>query len=437
MSAASLEIVLDRLASGGVGAFARFSPDESVTDPSLIARRTLMTLDVSALLAAWPDPEAYGRLLAAQLFADVELRSAWRRVRAAQERDRSTLRVRVRLDHSFDTLHALRWETLCDPDDGRPLALSEQVTLARSIDTNSLAAVTRPTQPELRALVAVASPSDLGTFGLADLDVDGEVARAQAAFGDIPTTVLGGVPNRRFTRVALEAAIREGPHLVSIVCHGSLVDGVPYLWLEGTDGRHDRLTGAALVEAIVGQQRPPLLLVIAACRSAGGGYGESLRALGPALARAGVPAVIGFESEVPQETVRRMLPVLYAELRRDGQIDRAIAAARRASLPDPSWWQAVLWLHVRDGKLWHDPAVQPGRDGALHPEPLAETIPRQLRLQRETLGSYLDQLARFGRAFAPPHVLGGIREARGEIKRLKGQLRSCGAAVEDHPDDGG
>jgi hypothetical protein len=65
------------------------------------------------------------------------------------------------------------------------------VRLVRSIDSADLTPVVVPPRPDLRALVVVSSPSDLGRFNLAEVDVDGEVARARAALGDIPTTVLG------------------------------------------------------------------------------------------------------------------------------------------------------------------------------------------------------------------------------------------------------
>lgn len=42
----------------------------------------------------------------------------------------------------------------------------------------------------------------------------------------------------------------------------------------------------------------------------------------------------------------KLLPTLITELRRDGQIDRALAAARGALGDKRPWWQAELWLRT-------------------------------------------------------------------------------------------
>ncbi|NTU84345.1 MAG: hypothetical protein HGA45_34115, partial [Chloroflexales bacterium] len=133
MPAATLEIAISQTSGGGVAASARFAADESAAGPAVLAAPAPVALDRAALLAAEGDPEAYGRLLSAQLFSSPGLRQAWARARAAQERDGSPLRVRIGLDQVLDELHALRWETLRDPDADGPLALDERVTLAALI----------------------------------------------------------------------------------------------------------------------------------------------------------------------------------------------------------------------------------------------------------------------------------------------------------------
>jgi hypothetical protein len=57
---------------------------------------------------------------------------------------------------------------------------------------------------------------------------------------------------------------------------------------------------------------------------------------------------------VALSTVKILLPALITELRRDGRIDRALAAARVAlEAKQRPWWQAVLWLRT-DGRLWRE-----------------------------------------------------------------------------------
>lgn len=54
---------------------------------------------------------------------------------------------------------------------------------------------------------------------------------------------------------------------------------------------------------------------------------------------------------------------------------------------------------------------------------------------RRTLSQYLRQQAQLGEAYAPPPVLAGIYEARQNIRRVKGIMRSWGVNVDDHPND--
>jgi hypothetical protein len=129
---------------------------------------------------------------------------------------------------------------------------------------------------------------------------------------------------------------------------------MPYLWLEREDGAVDHIAGAAFVSAVERLGVRPLFLALLSCQSGGRGYGDTLCALGPQLARAGVPSVLGFQGDVALSTVKILLPALITELRRDGRIDRALAAARVAlEAKQRPWWQAVLWLRT-DGRLWRE-----------------------------------------------------------------------------------
>jgi outer membrane protein assembly factor BamB/tetratricopeptide (TPR) repeat protein len=58
-----------------------------------------------------------------------------------------------------------------------------------------------------------------------------------------------------------------------------------------------------------------------------------------------------------------------------------------------------------------------------------------LTTYRRTLAHYLNQRAALGAAHVPPEVSHGLREARDNIRRIKGILRVWGVPVEDKPDD--
>lgn len=126
---------------------------------------------------------------------------------------------------------------------------------------------------------------------------------------------------------------------------------MPTLWLE----HEDNVACPTSVETFVGtikRSRPPLLALLISCDSAGNGYDDTINALGPKLAKAGVPAIIGFRGEVKKQTVKTLLRAFFSDLERHGLVDRALTHARITLGEDRPWWQAVLWLRT-DGRLWN------------------------------------------------------------------------------------
>lgn len=188
MPHATIELHIRRLPDGSLIVDATLTSSVSAA-PVQLATGVPVTLDVAQLLALSNDPAAYGRALAEQLFTDQDLREAWLKARAYAAG--GDLQLRLRLDARAGDLHAILWEILHDPQTSQPIALGERVRLVRTLDSADLTPVVIPPRPALRTLVLVANPSNLGDFNLAEVDVDGEISRALAALGDIPTTILG------------------------------------------------------------------------------------------------------------------------------------------------------------------------------------------------------------------------------------------------------
>jgi len=297
----------------------------------------------------------------------------------------------VRLDlRGDDSLHALCWELLRDPVTNTPLAYRERVAFSRFLSSTFLGGVQAPTKPRLRAVIAVSSAAGPG---MAPVDVAGEVERAVAALGDVPATVLDGRDGRPAASLpALADALRAGPQLLVLTCHGTLRDR-PYLYLERLPGEPDQpIPGDDLVRQIADLPAHPLLIVLASCHGSGDTY-ATLAAVGPQLARVGVGAVLAMQGEVPMELVAALMPRLLTELDRDGQIDRALAAARAALPADQPWWLPTLWMAVKDGALWRTPEASPIRGAGVFqvpypPNPLFRGRERELaRLAEALLGA--------------------------------------------------
>ncbi len=318
-------------------------------DDRELAQGRPVALDVTALNTVWPDLDAYGAMLTEQLFADPILDRAWTTARSLAEADQRPLRVHLDLDPQQPELQRIIWESLHIPHTRRPLATSERILLARYLGTPDLRPLPAASGPQ--ALIVVANPGDLANDNLPPIDVDGEVARARAALVSVPATVLAHGQGAGPTLTNICAALRAGPGLLYLVAHGALYDDA-YLWLEDEQGKTARVSGAELIAALQQLAERPLLIVLNACRSGGDGI-NVLTALAPRLVQAGIPAVIGAQGDVPMSLVAAVMPTFLRELRRDGQADRALAAARGTRRNAPDWWRLALWTHRRDGQIWN------------------------------------------------------------------------------------
>jgi hypothetical protein len=327
-------------------------------------------LDPDDLVEVEDDEEAYGRALGEALLAG-QVGEAYRLATAVARSQGTTLRVRLLVGPSAADLHTVRWETIRDPRDGSPLATDENIVFSRYLSSLDWRPVGVLPKAGLQAVALVAGPEDSGDYGggrtLAPVDVDQEVQRARAGLGPLSTRILAG--RGRATEDRLFAELHDECDVLYLVCHGYLVrGGDAVLLLENAYGGAAPLRGSALVERIRDLQRVPRLVVLASCQSGGGPEdrhsddGGVLAALGPRLAEAGVPAVLAMQGDVSMATVARFMPVFFHELDRDGQIDRAVAAARATVRDRADWWVPTLFMRLRSGRLWYTPGF--GRAGS-------------------------------------------------------------------------
>ena len=89
-----------------------------------------------------------------------------------------------------------------------------------------------------------------------------------------------------------------------------------------------------------------------------------LAALGPRLAQeAAVPAVLAMQGKVAMATVAAFMPEFFSQLAVNGQIDRALIAARTAVSNRADWWMPTLFMRLRSGCLWYTPRLAGGGKG--------------------------------------------------------------------------
>lgn len=361
---ATLEVSLSHDAAGEYEAELRFtSPARETEIPPV---RGEIRLDFEELLDLQGDPEAYGVALTQGLFVAEELRHFYAQVRTAV--DAGGLNLRLRLRTLVPAIHALRWELLREPgatndEPGIPLAASERVLFSRFMASTDWRTVRVSRKSELRATLAVAAPSNLEAEGLAEIDAAAEVERAREALGG---ETLRGVElkvagvDEPLTLQRLTDLLRDSPDIFYLVAHGALSrrSGEPALYLQKDDGSVAVCRGRELAERIAEMERPPRLVVLVSCESAGqesGSATSAQAALAPRLADAGVAAVLAMQGRISMPTMEEAMPVFFRELLRDGQIDRALAVARSAVRGRPDAWMPALFMRLKRGRIWYEP----------------------------------------------------------------------------------
>ncbi|MBK7826782.1 CHAT domain-containing protein [Nannocystis sp.] len=353
---AELEIGLSRRDAGSYAVELRFTQPGSDADVRVGEGEGLAcALDLAGLKELLAQPEAYGRALGAGLFAAPKVAETLARAQAAAASQDLPLRVRLAIAVDVAELHGLRWELLRTPD-GTLVSAGERILFSRYLASVDWQTVKLRPQASLRALIVIAAPAGLAAYGLAELDVAAELARAQAVLAGIETVALAG-PGQA-TATAIIDALRSGFDVLYVVAHGSWQRGEAFVWLEDAAGAVARIAGATLIARVAELQQRPRLCVLASCESAGAGAGEDpavLAALGPGLARAGVAAVVAMQGPLSVATAAVLLPRLFAELLQDGQVDRALAVARAAVRERSDWWMPVLFMRLRSGRIWYTP----------------------------------------------------------------------------------
>lgn len=350
-------------------------------DPIALASEIPIALDLTSLLGAIGELQRYGLMLSHMLFVP-ELRLAWRLATAYSIGRGQPLRLRLQIPASAgDEVHSVRWELLADPQSGDVLSLSDATLFSRSIESQNIERLAPSNPSRLRALIAVSAPPDLDRFQLHTIDAPAEECRASEAFGSISIARLGGGLGKDFlTRENLERELHLGCDILYLVAHGKMINGDSTIFLEDNDGKCKPVAGRHLVDTIARHHRPPRLMVLAVCESAGTGGHSTAGALGPQLVAGKVGAVIAMQGMASFTTIERFTPAFFGELMHAGDIEQALAVARRRLIADDTWWQPTLFTRLAAVQLW---------DAAP-----AETLERIARRQRDELLAQLREPSR-------------------------------------------
>ncbi|MGE5763691.1 MAG: CHAT domain-containing protein [Mycobacterium leprae] len=329
-----------------------------------------LSIDVQELKGLIADERAYGAALTRMVLRPKDVEPFYLRARARTEGSGCRLHMRIHLSVSAPVrYHTLRWELLCDPDTGTPIATRSNVLLSRYLSSPDWRPIPAPDRHDLCALTVVAGPNNLQDYRpkgrkLGEVKIDEELARVQTALSGIPgirsVHNLPGAATLTSIIEALEQGVDDrAVDILYLVCHGVLIEDVPWLYLENSDRTVDVVDGRRLVESLSELERRPMMIMLCSCQSASAGTemwsgddGE-LSALGPRLASAGVGAVVAMQGNISMTTAETFAPTFFRTVAQHGVADEAMAAARRAIRERPDWWVPVLFSRLRSGRTYY------------------------------------------------------------------------------------
>lgn len=350
---ADLEISLHQRSGSDYSVEMRFSPPGSATETRLGANELVeISFEFEELqrYARRGDWKGYGRSLSDSLFEPQAVKMAL--VQAVARAGNGPLRLRLLFGPTAQNLHTLRWETLRHPLDGTMLAANQNLLFSRYLSGGEKEAHPR-LKGQVRALAAAANPQGLEQYDMAPVDVGGELTRARESLQGfqlvtLPSDTMG------CTLAGLVRHLQEGFDILYLAAHGNLLKGQAWLWLEGEQGQVQRVSGIELADQVRLLEKPPLLVVLASCQSAGDGEGNALQALGPLLCDAGVAAVIAMQDNISMKSIAAGMPVFFEQLQRDGLVDRALAASRAALVAEGAndAWMPALFMRLKEGSIW-------------------------------------------------------------------------------------
>ena len=349
----------------------RFNAADSDTEDRLLpsndahAPDPVIQIDL-AVLEALNNWKTYGDTLRDAFFQG-PIAEAFQQARAHS--GASILRVRLAIDPKASELQGVHWEALSDPDSTRPLPLfmSEQVAFSRYLASQDFGDVrSRPRSGGVNALIALANPTDLAARGFNAIDPATVLPGIRAALAGTHTDVEELTAPGSATLEKIIASLHKGFDILCLICHGK----PGRVFLEQDDATLKGVDAAELVERIGDLPIRPRLIVLGSCQSAGDPVADPdaaafAQALGPMLAEAGIPAVIGMRGTVSVETASRFFTAFFTELSSDegaGQIDRAMSFARLAVKDRRDYWMPALFMRLRSGMVWYVPGFS-NQDG--------------------------------------------------------------------------
>ncbi len=264
------------------------------------------------------------------------------------QRDRG-LRLRIKMGLGLPGmagLHAVPWEYLCDPDDGRFLATSRKISIVRHLYLG-VSGDRPPVPPPLSILVLMCDDPAL--------DLEHERRAIERAWTD-----RGRVRLRVLVDATLEDLREEllthDYQVVHCMGHGGFDDAAGEGWLAFRDdaGRQVWVSGPQLAEQL-SDCTTVRLVVLNACWTARAATASPHAGVATALLKAGVPAVLAMQFPITDRAALAFSRAFYPRLARGDTIDAAgiegRMGIRRKDRDSVEWGTPVLFERLASGRV--------------------------------------------------------------------------------------
>jgi CHAT domain len=296
-----------------------------------------------------------GRLFDA-LFSS-RVRDLYRDCSASARADGNGLRLKLSLGRA-PALTDVPWEFLYDSP--AFLSISQFTPVVRYLElprARSPIAVELP----LRILGVVSAPS-----GAVALDVEDERRKVEQALGKqlIERDLVEITWLEQATLRALQRELRRGPyHVFHFIGHGAYDPGLgeSVLLFEDDEGRGRPVSGTQL-GTMLADHTSLRLAILNACEGARTSRDDPFAGVAAALVQHELPAVIAMQFEITDRAAIIFAEELYAALVDGLAVDAALAESRKAIYGDGNdveWGTPVLFMRVRDGRLFELPKPPP------------------------------------------------------------------------------
>lgn len=325
------------------------------------------TIDWQTLRSLEIRPQDYGKQIRDMLLNEEGAREKVRDAIRDSLQAGNALRMQLSAAKECSEVHTIAWEMLAHPLEDTsytPLLANERLLFSRFIHSDEQRDMswdnTFPCDA-LRALVVISNPTGVGEYeDLHPIDVQKEKDIVQKALGTgAKLTVVGEDTPATLNNII--SYLRDEYHLLYIVAHGKITEEIARLWLQNEEGESAPTSVEKFIARMTSLERFPNLIVLSSCEGAGQGYTNNTDArqaphdahiaFGPRLAAKGVPAVLAMNGSISMETANQFFQTFFQELRRDGTVDRAAAAARSAVRERRDWWMFTLFLSLKNGRV--------------------------------------------------------------------------------------